>query len=385
MESDHLRKSVDMPQCCCSSDPGVPGQSSGSPFSLSASHDGIGWTVGKISTLIGDVPVVNSRLEFADRLGSFKARWGLGRMRFRVGPGLYAAGRPTAKSPVFVSANYKMSFDRLRSSLTDIDSWILVLDTKGINVWCAAGKGTFGTEEIIRQVATTRLSGVVNHRRLILPQLGAPGVAAHRVKEQTGFRVVYGPVRAADIPAFLAAGRQATPEMRRVRFKFYDRLVLIPNDLLQSAKYPLFAAACFLLLSGFGPGIYSIERMTTFGFVSALMILAAYAAGTVLPPALLPWLPGRAFATKGAWVGLVLAGAIGWYATANAQVFRNIFSLSAWFLIFPAVASFIAMNFTGSSTYTSLSGVLKEMRVAVPLQIGTAVAGIGLWITGLFI
>jgi acetyl-CoA decarbonylase/synthase complex subunit gamma len=173
--------------------------------------------------------------------------------------------------------------------------------------------------------------------------------------------------------------------MRRVRFQFYDRLVLIPNDLVQSAKYPLFAAACFLLLSGFGPGIYSVERMTTFGFVSAFLILAAYAAGTALPPVLLPWLPGCAFATKGAWVGLALAGAIGWYATANPEVFRNIFSLSAWFLIFPAVASFIAMNFTGSSTYTSLSGVLKEMRVAVPLQIAGAATGIGLWITGLFI
>jgi acetyl-CoA decarbonylase/synthase complex subunit gamma len=51
----------------------------------------------------------------------------------------------------------------------------------------------------------------------------------------------------------------------------------------------------------------------------------------------------------------------------------------------PAVASFLGMNFTGASTYTSLSGVRREMRVAVPLQILGAVAGLGLWLAGRFV
>jgi hypothetical protein len=40
------------------------------------------------------------------------------------------------------------------------------------------------------------------------------------------------------------------------------------------------------------------------------------------------------------------------------------------------------MNFTGSSTFTSLSGVRKEMAVAVPLQAGFALAGALLWMGG---
>ena len=77
-------------------------------------------------------------------------------MDYRVEPGLYAVGSPTADSPVLVSANYKMSFDRLRSALPGVDAWILVLDTKGINVWCAAGKGTFGTDELVRRIEAAR-------------------------------------------------------------------------------------------------------------------------------------------------------------------------------------------------------------------------------------
>ena len=76
-------------------------------------------------------------------------------MHFRVEPGLYALGDPSTSSPVLVTANYKMSFDRLRSSLPGRDTWILVLDTKGINVWCAAGKGSIGTDELVTCIAET--------------------------------------------------------------------------------------------------------------------------------------------------------------------------------------------------------------------------------------
>ncbi|MEI7673431.1 MAG: mercury methylation corrinoid protein HgcA, partial [Deltaproteobacteria bacterium] len=98
------------------------------------------FVTGALQTAIGTVPVITSDLSRIDYRDSFKARWGVGRMHYAVDPGLYALGRPGAKSPVFVSANYKMSFDHLRRSLRGRDGWILVLDTVGINVWCAAGK-----------------------------------------------------------------------------------------------------------------------------------------------------------------------------------------------------------------------------------------------------
>jgi acetyl-CoA decarbonylase/synthase complex subunit gamma len=306
-------------------------------------------------------------------------------MRYQVEPGLYAVRHPTPDSPVLVTANYKMSFDRLRSQLAGRDAWVLVLDTRGINVWCAAGKGTFGTDEIVRRAEAVRLAEVVSHRTLVAPQLGAPGVSAHQVQRRSGFRVVYGPVRAEDLPAFLDAGMKATPEMRRVRFPLSDRVALIPMELVIWSKYIMFIMAAFLVLAGLGPGIYSPMRAMTIGLRCAALLLGAYLAGAVLTPILLPWLPGRSFSSKGAWAGLSFALVVAGYAWARPGLFENQLTAVSWFLIIPAVASFLGMNFTGSSTYTSLSGVRREMRVALPIQAVCAVTGLGLWLAGRFV
>ncbi len=342
------------------------------------------WIEKYISTPAGDIPAVKTGLLCSDRFGIYKARWSIGRMKFRVSPGLYAVGNPDDKSPVFLSANYKMSFDRLRSELGGIDGWIVILDTKGINVWCAAGKGTFGTEEIVRRVAEVGLDKVISHRKLIAPQLGAPGISAHQVKEQSGYRVVYGPVKARDIPAFLKAKNVSTPEMRQVTFSFGERVALIPNDFIANIKFLFFTAACFVLLSGFGPGIYSIDRVATYGIASAALLAIAYTVGMVLPQAFLPYLPGRSFSVKGAWMGAFAAVLIGYYLN-ESRIIESDFGTASWLFIIPAITSFIAMNFTGDSTYTSLSGVLKEMKRAIPVQMAFGAIGIALWIMGLFV
>ena len=237
---------------------------------------------------------------------------GMGRMNYRVQPGLYALGRPTPESLVLVSANFKLSVDHLRTAVRGLDAWILVLDTHGINVWCAAGKGLFGTDEVVRQVERAGLSSRVSHRTLVLPQLAAPGVAAHDVRRRTGFRVVYGPVRAADIPAFLAARMTATPEMRQVRYDWRDRAVLIPVEVVTGARYPVAAAIVLALLALFVPrGVIARERGVRRATAAAAGLTSvAFLAGTVLGPLLLPWLPGRAFALKGAVLGLAVALAL---------------------------------------------------------------------------
>ncbi len=338
-----------------------------------------------MTTAVGDIPVATTRLLAADLLGGWKARWAIGRMNYRVEPRLYAVGNPTTESHVFVSANYKMSFDRLRSALAGLDAWILVLDTKGVNVWCAAGKGTFGTDELIRQVYATNLSDVVVHRRLIVPQLGAPGIAAHEVAKRCGFRVIYGPVRAGDIPAFLQAGMEATPDMRRVRFSLVDRLAVIPVELVMSARYVLAIMAAILVLAGLTRDGYSWPRVVGSGVGSAGLFAAAFVAGTVFTPILLPWLPGRALALKGTWVGSALLGVVAGFLWTCGIVATNWLSAGAWCLIIPVTASFAAMGFTGATTYTSLSGVRREMKIAVPIQATAAVLGTVLWVAGRFI
>jgi acetyl-CoA decarbonylase/synthase complex subunit gamma len=295
-----------------------------------------------------------------------------------VAPGLYAVGAPAVDSVVLVTANYKMSFDRLRRELAGISAWILVLDTKGINVWCAAGKGTFGTDELVRRVQGTGLDRVVSHRRLVVPQLGAPGVSAHQVLKGCGFRVTYGPVRASDLPRFLASGMKADPEMRRVRFGLRDRAAVAPVEVIGGGGYALLVAALFVLVGGLGAGGFQLDRVLSVGVPEAVLVLAAFLGGSLVTPLLLPFLPGREFALKGAWVGLL--GTVGLHSLLFGwPENRGVWALAAWGLIGTALASFVAMNFTGASTFTSVSGVREEMRRAVPAQAVALVAGLALW------
>ncbi len=329
---------------------------------------GFPWVTGTVDSAAGVVPLVATRLTSRDRIGSWKVRWGIGRMQYTVPPGLYGVGRPDQNAPVLVTANYKMTFDRLRRELGGIDAWILVLDTRGINVWCAAGKGTFGTGEIVRRIRASRLDRVVRHRSLILPQLGAPGVRAHEITRETGFHVSFGPVAAADLPAYLAAGRIATPTMRQVRFALGDRLVLTPVELVANTKKAIAVLGVFFLLNAIG--------FSRYGWVDLIAVLGAVVTGCVMVPALLPILPGRMFAIKGAFLGLFWAIAVvllsGW-PPSNASGWLK---AAGYLLSIPAVTAFEAMNFTGSSTYTSPSGVNREMRLTLLPQVIGVVLGI---------
>ncbi|MGO9146871.1 MAG: mercury methylation corrinoid protein HgcA [Desulfomonilia bacterium] len=333
----------------------------------------------------GKVPRVTASLKREDRWGTIKARFGVGRMHYTVDPGLYALGQPDEDSPVLVTANYKMSFDCLRVSLPGRNAWLLVLDTKGINVWCAAGKGTFGTEELLRRITACDLKDIVKHRDLILPQLGAPGVAAHLVKKFSGFKVHYGPIHAGDLPAYLDAGMKATPAMRLKTFPLKERVVLIPIELIEAVKAALIIIPVMLIIIGFSGREGFMQNIQGDGVFSLIAILGAIFAGTVLNPILLPYLPGRAFTTKGFTIGfltaLVLLSTWGY----SVRSFKGLLWVAAWLLMIPAVAAYLAMNFTGASTYTSLSGVKKEMRWALPLEIGTGVSGLAVWLVSRFV
>ncbi|MCL4192601.1 MAG: hypothetical protein KJZ87_12795 [Thermoguttaceae bacterium] len=293
-------------------------------------------------------------------------------------------GNPNDESPVLVTANYKLTFDCLRSALAGRDAWILVLDTKGVNVWCAAAKGTFGTDELVHRIEAAGLASVVSHDMLIVPQLGAVGVAAHEVHKRSGFRVMFGPVYSADIPAYLDAGFK-TPEMRLVRFPLRDRLALVPVELVQRAATVLIVALCLLLLAGLGRDGYAMARVASVGVVSALLFVAITVAATVLGPALLPWLPGRAFSAKGLWLGCAMALAIPLVWAVSPDGILRALDVAAWCIAIPATASFVTMNFTGSTPLTSLSGVQKEVKKSLPLQMVAAAAAIVLWVAARFV
>ena len=294
------------------------------------------------------------QLSRADKWNHFQVRVGYRRMYHRVEPGLYSLGDPTPESPVFVTANYTLSFDALRTALRDLDSYILVLDTKGINVWCAAGKGTFGTEELISRIESTDLKKVVTHRRLVLPQLGAPGVAAHEVRKRTGFIVEYGPIRADDLLEYLKT-HQATEEMRRVRFNLKDRAILVPVEVKNSLLWALPLPIILFIVSGIW---------------IALLVLTIFVAGVILFPLLLPVLPTKHFASKGIILGAI-AGLLIWavrFAIDDWSVGTvSIVSLLAYVLLISPWVGYISLNFTGASTYTSRTGVRREIFRFIPI------------------
>jgi len=335
--------------------------------------------VGSIQTPIGPLPRVSPSLVRADRIGSLKARWGMGRMHYGIDPGLYALGEPGQTSPVLVTANYKMSFDRLREALPGRNLWILVLDTKGINVWCAAGKGTFGTQELVSRIESSGLEKIVSHRELILPQLSGPGVSAHEVKRLSGFKVIYGPVRAADLPVFLET-RKAEPQMRSKTFNTWERTVLIPIELVSALKVGLIAMALFFVLSLLGNTGDGWTNAMNHGLFSASAVLMTILVGAAFTPLLLPWLPGRAFSVKGCSLGFLFFASLLVFRWKDWVAGTGRLEMLGWLFLIPALSAYLAMNFTGASSYTSLSGVKKEMRWALPLEIGAAALGLGLWI-----
>jgi CO dehydrogenase/acetyl-CoA synthase delta subunit len=296
-------------------------------------------------------------------------------MCYMVPPGLYALGKPTETDPVVVTANYKMSYDTVRHSLGGRNCWLLVLETYGINVWCAAGKGTFGTGELVRRIEASGLAQVVSHRRVILPVLGAPGVSAHEVARRSGFNVSYAAIRASDLPRYLDNGMVTTPQMQELSFSLYERLVLIPVELVLALKSIAIASGGLSLLFFFASGPEA-------GVKVFLAWLGASLTGIVVGPLLLPWLPGRSFALKGAVAGLVwselfylLAGGHAW----------NRWVAAAIFVAMPAVSAFYTLNFTGCTPFTSVSGVKKEMRIAIPVMGGALLLGLVLLLAGRFL
>lgn len=329
-----------------------------------------------MDTPIGPVPQVRVVPTWQDRVSTFITRIGIGRDHYTVSPGIYAMGQPGPDDPVLVTANFKLTFDALRKTLSGINAWILVLDTRGINVWCAAGKGTFATDELVLRIEKTQLEKVVHHRKLILPQLGATGVSAIDVKKATGFKVVWGPVHVRDLRAFLNNDQRTDKQMRQVTFSLSERLVLIPVELYQLPKPTIWILIGIFLLSGIGSSFFSISSAWSRGLMAAGAYLTGVIAGTVAAPALLPWLPGRAFAIKGALIGVVAA--IGLLAV-WAGSWGGLEAL-ALLLFATAISSYLAMNFTGSTPFTSPTGVEKEMRKAIPLQAAAVLMAAVVWV-----
>ncbi len=151
---------------------------------------------------------------------------------FPTEPDLRRVGTPRRSSPVLVTCNSAHTVRKVARTLerADMDTWLLVAPTKGINVWCAAAGGLFTADTVVSILRTSGIEREVDHRSLVLPQLAASGVNIGALRERSGWRAHFGPVDVAHLPDHLRSPRtRLEREHRRVRFPLRDRIVMGTN------------------------------------------------------------------------------------------------------------------------------------------------------------
>ena len=237
----------------------------------------------------------------ADLPGYLRDR-AFGMVPHRAPTGLIRIGNPDRQSPVLVTGNFTLTVRRLRDALHGYDAWLLVANSKGIDVWCAASGGHLTHHDIISALRTSRTAEHVDHRELILPQLCATGVEPRPVTEATGFATRWGPARLEDLPAYLDRGAQAVKRDRFIRFPAWERMemaVLLGTPMLL-VMLPVLA------------GMFGWATMAAGGMAFGLFIFGLFV--------LLPWLQIRGrrrfvtlvvFATGAALFGCGLLVALG--------------------------------------------------------------------------
>jgi NAD-dependent dihydropyrimidine dehydrogenase PreA subunit len=136
---------------------------------------------------------------------------------------LIRVGNPGRQAPVLLTGNYDLTVRRVLRGLRGQDAYLLVAPSGGTNVWCASAGGGLTAHQVISSLRTSGIDKLINHRRLILPQLCATGVEPRIVTQRTGWHVVFGPVYARDLPAYLSQGHKSDA-MRQVAFPLSARL-----------------------------------------------------------------------------------------------------------------------------------------------------------------
>jgi NAD-dependent dihydropyrimidine dehydrogenase PreA subunit len=201
---------------------------------------------------------------------------------------LLRIGNPDRQSPVLVTCNFYITVRRLIRNLKGMNIWLLVADSKGVNVWCAAGGEDFNTHSVVSALKTSGIKDLVDHRQLILPSLGAPGIKAKEVEHQTGWTVQWGPVRIEDIPAYLSSGQRRTEEMKRVTYNWRERL--------DTSIGPLFP---FFLVGAIGFLIFGSHLLWHYLWIASATFIFFMLT--------FPWLPGKRGLTKIIFLDIILA------------------------------------------------------------------------------
>ncbi len=173
---------------------------------------------------------------------------------FPAKTGYQRIGNPNEDSPVLLTCNFHLTILRLKKATIGLNYHLLVANSKGINVWCAATGDSLNNHSVISVIKTSGIEDKVNHRKIILPQLAAPGIESKVIQKNIGWKIIWGPVDAKDIPEFCESNYIKSDEMKKVKFKFFQRIemaimwIFLAAAVLMPIWGPLFKLeAAFLL------------------------------------------------------------------------------------------------------------------------------------------
>jgi NAD-dependent dihydropyrimidine dehydrogenase PreA subunit len=292
---------------------------------------------------------------------------GLRLLPFPVKTGLIRVGQPDRQSPVLVTCNFGLSVRRVLRALRGLDIYLLVANSRGINVWCAASGGLLTSNDVISVVKTSGIGNLVEHRRLVLPQLSATGVERSVVEEKTGWRVVFGPVYAQDIPAYLGNHYKKTERMRTVRFDLFERLEMAAMWATPISVIPLVPLLIWWrhLVLPFVAIVWGIALVAFVGFPWLPSWLVSVRSGQALPgwTKYLVVFDPRSQKILAVWAAAVAAlVAYGLLVADWGWV-----TILGWILASLAVALLISLDLTGSTPLYK-SGLHEDRLLTVALD-----------------
>jgi NAD-dependent dihydropyrimidine dehydrogenase PreA subunit len=258
--------------------------------------------------------------------------------------GLYRFGSAGADSPVLVTGNFELTLRRVCSALNNLDCWLLVCDSRGVNVWCSSMAGHFTTEQIVGAIHRSGLTERLNTRLLILPQLCACAVSLEELKERSGFLARFGPLYIRDIRRYLK--NPSDPDLRSAIFPLKDRLEM--------------ALGAPILLSIVVTLIYNFIGLGHLLVVLPLLYLASLLHASVFPR--------RPLNRIGPWA--LLYGAVIFLLTG--LISRGLFPdrVLLYALTVGVGAAYLVMEFSGWSPLLKYSLIpYKKPRVRVEAEI----------------
>ena len=299
-----------------------------------------------------------------------------------IEPGIYQSGNPDEKSPIIVTANYIYTYIKVMRALKGVDAWVLCVDSKGINVWCAARGDNFGNKQVIEAVEASGITELTTRKTLILPQLSAGGVAAPLIKSESPnfpFNILYGPVWAKHLPRYLEERPAKKPDKWKLaKFTISHRLrAFITHTTFLLRKIFLLPTIGLLILL-FGLSFFNpiwIDKFWRVGEIWLWIILTNALIAFFFPLTNFT----RCFIKKGIVYGILnvaIIGSLTWLI--HDSILLSLWSIGLYFWF----AFFFTMSFSGYSMATSPGEIQEEYptftKINLPLLIvGLILAGVG--------